>query len=139
MYRCETGSDQRVTKAAQVYERKAIIDLSNKTPVELRTMARELGIEGWDRMTKSIALAAILKRKEELGMTQSQFTVFEGEDGLWYWRHVADNGEPLSRSSEGYVTKWNAERARDRAIELAAEEWARQDAAKRLVGDELHE
>lgn len=107
---------------------------ADKTPVELRAIARDLGIEGFDRMTGRIALAAIQEyERQHKGdeMEQSRFEVYEGEDGLWYWRHVADNGEQLSRSSEGYYSKWNAERARDRAVELTAEEWAREDRASR--------
>lgn len=62
---------------------------------------------------------------------QSRFVVYQDAAGEWRWRHVADNGEVIADSGESYVSKYNAERARDRAVELAAEEWAKEDAAKR--------
>jgi uncharacterized protein YegP (UPF0339 family) len=37
--------------------------------------------------------------------------VFEGEDEDFYWRRVGANGEEVSRSSEGYSTQSNANRA----------------------------
>jgi len=103
------------------------------TPVELRQVAREMGIEGWDRMTGPVALAAIRSHEglqEGVGM-QSRFLVYQDSAGEWRWKHVADNGQIIADSAEGYDSKFNAERARDRAVELAAEEWAREDIAKR--------
>lgn len=34
--------------------------------------------------------------------------VFRGDDGDWYWRRIATNGEELSRSSEGYQEQGEA-------------------------------
>lgn len=58
---------------------------------------------------------------------QARFEVYEDKAGFWRWRHVAANGELVADSGESYVSKENAMRARDRAIELAYEEWGRAD------------
>ena len=50
---------------------------------------------------------------------QAKFEVYEDSAGEWRWRGIAGNGEIIADSGEGYATKANAERARDRAIELA--------------------
>ncbi len=50
---------------------------------------------------------------------QARFEVYEDSAGEYRWRGIAGNGEIIADSSEGYATKANAERARDRAIELA--------------------
>lgn len=39
-----------------------------------------------------------------------RFNVFQGIDGKWYWDLKAGNNEIVAQS-EGYVSKWNAERA----------------------------
>ncbi len=50
---------------------------------------------------------------------QAKFEVYEDSAGEWRWRGIAGNGEIIADSSEGYTRKYDAERARDRAIELA--------------------
>lgn len=44
---------------------------------------------------------------------RAKITVFEGKDGLWYYNVKAANGEIVS-TSEGYVSRSNAERAVER-------------------------
>jgi len=72
-------------------------------------------------------------------MQQSQFVVYEDASGGWRWRHIADNGRIIADSSESYVSKYNAERARDRAIELTAELWAHEDVTRRHSSESLEE
>ena len=50
---------------------------------------------------------------------QARFEVYEDSAGEYRWRGIAGNGEVIADSGEGYATKANAERARDRAVELA--------------------
>lgn len=104
-------------------------DLSELTPVELRAIARDLGIEGYDRMTGRIALAAILAYEEKGVSMQSRYEVYQDAAGEWRWKHVADNGRLIADSGEGYDSKFNAERAKDRAMELSAEEWQHEEHA----------
>ncbi len=49
------------------------------------------------------------------------FQIFPGKDGDHYWRQVADNGEELARSSEGYESESGCRTALTRSVELAAE------------------
>ncbi len=44
--------------------------------------------------------------------------VYEDKAGEWRWRAVAGNGEVIADSSEGYVSRFNAERAADRFTDL---------------------
>lgn len=41
----------------------------------------------------------------------SNWDVYEDVAGEWRWRLKAGNGETVADSGEGYVTKFNAERA----------------------------
>ncbi len=50
---------------------------------------------------------------------QARFEVYQDKAQQWRWRGIAANGEKIADSGEGYISKANAERARDRAIELA--------------------
>ena len=43
---------------------------------------------------------------------------FQGENGDWYWRMVAANGETVADSAEGYTRRADAERAARRMLEL---------------------
>lgn len=47
-------------------------------------------------------------------MRRAHFETFQGEDGDWYWRLVAANGETVA-DSEGYTRERDAKRA---AIDL---------------------
>lgn len=49
-------------------------------------------------------------------MTYSpRFEIYQGKDNDWYWRYIAANGEEMVKSSEGYVTYYNARRAAENA------------------------
>lgn len=55
---------------------------------------------------------------------RARFEVFRGEDGQWYFHHIAANGE-VTIQSEGYASRSNARRAvatfRRRIAEMAAD------------------
>jgi uncharacterized protein YegP (UPF0339 family) len=108
-------------------------ELEGMKPVELRQVAREMGIEQWSRLTGPRAIEAILQsgglmaeEKQEGQAVQSRYEVYKDRAGQWRWQHIADNGRIIADSAEGYDSKANAERAKDREIELAAEEWTRE-------------
>jgi uncharacterized protein YegP (UPF0339 family) len=42
------------------------------------------------------------------------------EDQQWRWRFIASNGRIIADSGEGYVSEYNATRAAQRMLELAA-------------------
>lgn len=50
-----------------------------------------------------------------------RFATKKGRDGLWYYHLRAANGRIVMDGAEGYASKANAERAMDRAVELAIE------------------
>jgi len=41
-------------------------------------------------------------------VTAAHVELYVGEDGDWYFRFVADNGEQITRSSEGYRNRGDA-------------------------------
>lgn len=43
--------------------------------------------------------------------------IYQDAAGEWRWRRKAANGEIIADSSEGYNSKWNAERAAQRVFE----------------------
>lgn len=46
-------------------------------------------------------------------MRPHKLKVYEGKDGLWYWRCKAGNGETVDASEQGYKSKYYA---RDKAL-----------------------
>ena len=46
---------------------------------------------------------------------------YEGEDGQWYWRLIAKNGQTVMIGGQGFDSRWNAKRAAKRIIDIAAE------------------
>lgn len=51
-------------------------------------------------------------------MDEMKFEIYEDGSGAWRWRAIATNGEIMGDSGQGYTRKHDAERARDRFIEL---------------------
>lgn len=46
-----------------------------------------------------------------MALDKPKFETFTGEDGLFYSRIVARNGEPMFRSSQGYKNEEDAEQS----------------------------
>jgi uncharacterized protein YegP (UPF0339 family) len=46
-----------------------------------------------------------------------KIVVFQGNDGQWYYRRVATNGEPVG-TSEGYTRKASAKRAAQKEADV---------------------
>ena len=44
-----------------------------------------------------------------------RLVLYRGQDGAWYWRAVAANGEVIA-SGEAHTRKWGAKRAAKRAF-----------------------
>ena len=44
--------------------------------------------------------------------------VYEGRDGDWYWRMVANNGKTIADGAEGYENRSNALRAAKRMVAI---------------------
>lgn len=52
-------------------------------------------------------------------MRNPYFKIFQDRAGGWRWTLIAGNGEPVA-TSEGYTTKYSAERSAARVKEIAA-------------------
>ena len=52
-----------------------------------------------------------------------KFAVKQGADGLWYYHLLAGNGRIVMDGAEGYASKGNAERAMERAVQIAQDAW----------------
>lgn len=52
-------------------------------------------------------------------MRSTYFNIFQDRAGEWRWTLIAGNGEPVA-TSEGYTTKYSAERSAARVREIAA-------------------
>lgn len=52
-------------------------------------------------------------------MRSPYFKIFQDRAGEWRWTLYAGNGEPVA-TSEGYTTKYSAQRSATRVREIAA-------------------
>jgi uncharacterized protein YegP (UPF0339 family) len=44
-------------------------------------------------------------------VARGTITIYQGEDGQWYWRYQAGNHRISAAGGEGFVSKSNAKRA----------------------------
>lgn len=52
-------------------------------------------------------------------MRNPYFKIFQDRAGEWRWTLISGNGEPIA-TSEGYTTRYSAERSAARVKEIAA-------------------
>lgn len=49
----------------------------------------------------------------------AKFQEYQDKQGMWRWRLIADNGQIMADSAEGYDSQENVKRAQARFVELA--------------------